>query len=165
MSLEYLGYLRATTNRLYLIQTTISLSKTKSFTQDRHHPQRHIRHHTSLIYPPLWRVSSNHLISYSSLLTPTMIPRRANGALSTSPLTIALLYPHHASRTAASLWNSSPSITITFGTTPQISVSGCNTTTPAISPHLPLMPQPTSSDLPTRLRPMLSVMAWSHSDA
>jgi hypothetical protein len=54
---------------------------------------------------------------------------------------------------------------IRYGTTPQISVSGCNTTTPTILPHLPLMLQPTSSDLPTRLRPMLSVTAWSRSDA
>ena len=141
----------------------ITLSKTKSFTQDHRHPQRHIRHHASLLYPPLWQVSSNHPISYSSLLTPTIIPQRMNGTLSASFLRIALLYLHHASRTAASLWNFSPSITMTFGTMPQISISGCNTTTPAILPPLPLTPQSTSSNLPTRLRPMLSVMVWSHS--
>ncbi len=77
----------------------------------------------------------------------------------------ALLYPHHASRTAASLWNFSPFITTTSGTMPSISIFGCNTMQPAISQPLPHMPQPTSSDLPILPRPMLSITVWSHSAA
>jgi hypothetical protein len=149
----------------HLSRMMITSSRTKSFTQDHHKLQLHISLHASLPYPHSWPVSSNHLTNYSSLLTPTITPRRANGALFVLLLRPALLYPYHASRTAASLWNSSPFIMTTFGTMPSISIFGCNTMQPAISQPLPHTPQPTSSNLPILLRPMLSIMVWSHSAA
>ena len=154
------------TNRgSYSIRTTIMSSRIKFFTRGRHHPQRYIKRHEFPHCPLLWRVSSSHPTSYFLWLTPTMIPRRANGALSASLLTTAPPYLHHASRTVASSWNSLSSTTTTSVTMQQISVFGCNTTIPAISPHPPLMPQPTSFDLPTHQRFMPSVTAWSHSDS
>jgi hypothetical protein len=88
-----------------------------------------------------------------------------SGALFASLLRPALLYPHHASRTAASLWNSSPFIKTTSGTMPSISIFGCNNMQPAILQLLPHTPQPTSSNLPILPRPMLSITVWSHSAA
>jgi hypothetical protein len=143
----------------------ITSSRTKSFTQDCHQLQLHISLHASLPYPHSWPISSNHLTNYSSSLTPTITPGRVNGTLFVLLSRPALFYPHHASRMAASLWNSSPFITTTFGTMPSISVFGCNTMQPAILQPLPHTPQPTSSDLPILPRPMLSITVWFHSTA
>ncbi len=140
----------------------ITSSRTKSFTQDRHQLQLHISLHPSLPHPHSWPVSSNHPTNYSSSLTPTITPQRVNGALFALLLRPALLYPHHASRTAASLWNSSPFIMTTSGTTPSISIFGCNTMQPAILQPLLHMLQPTSSNLSILPKPMLSITVWSH---
>ena len=148
-----------------LIPTILSSSKTRSFTTVHPHHQQNIRCHASHRSLPSLRASSRRPTNFFLLPTPTPIRLRANGTWCALLLRKTRLYLRRASRTAGSLWNSSPSIMMTFSTMPRINASSCSTTNLAILPPPRLLPQHICYVPPTHPRIMPSVTVWFHSDA